>query len=758
MSTRERPPLTATYRVQFSREFTLRQAMELVPRLHALGISHLYASPLLAARAGSTHGYDVVDHSRLNPELGTEADLGALAAALHALGMGMILDIVPNHMGVARENRQWEDVLEHGARSRFANWFDVDRRSPRSRGRIVLPVLGDALARVLARGEITLVEEGGRPRLKYFDHSWPVDATTLPLAPGPDGMRALLARQHYVPAHWKRAPQAINYRRFFDVNDLVAIRIEDDSVFEAVHAKPLEWVRAGILDGLRVDHVDGLREPRAYLERLRDRAGVPVWVEKILAPDERLPLEWPVAGATGYESLNDLDDLFVDAAGFAAIESWYRSLRRLGEATFADIAWEGRRRVLTSALAADVSRLARLLPNRRGAREAIVALCASMPVYRSYIEPPGAPSVQDAERLERAFAGARARVRAPDVQRALSELHGVLLGAADNEREAFGEFVLRFQQTTGPATAKGVEDTALYQYVPLASRNEVGGAPDRPLSDAVSRFHRENVARLQRWPQALVATSTHDTKRSADARSRIASLSFISREWTVAVMRWRRLNAVHKRAVRGRLSPDANTEYLFYQALLSLWPAPLGELEDRLNEYMLKAAREAKLSTSWTEPDAEFEEAMKGWISAVLSEGGGSTFLAEVEAVSERVRERARNASLSRVALQLTMPGVPDIYRGDEWWSYALVDPDNRRPVNYQLPRDEKQALIARLLELRRAQPRLFSHGAYYVLDRGPDVLAFARVLDGWRVEVEVDLRGGREPRVRQVAPGSPSP
>ena len=755
MSTRERPPFTATYRLQFSRDFTLRHAIGLVDRLHDLGISHLYASPLLAARAGSTHGYDVVDHSRLNPELGSEEELRELADALHARQMGMILDIVPNHMGASRENTQWEDVLARGARSRFANWFDVDRRSPRSRGRIVLPVLGDTLARVLARGEITLREEEGNARLHYFDQSWPVDPETLAPNGGEGGIEALLARQHYVPAHWKRAPQAINYRRFFDVNDLVAIRVEEDAVFEAVHAKPLQWVREGIVDGLRVDHVDGLREPRKYLARLRERAGVPIWVEKILAADERLPLEWPVAGTTGYEALNDLDDLFVEEAGYAVIEGGYRAMRRMGDATFEDIAWEGRRRVLASTLAADVARLARLLPNRRGAREALVSLCASMPVYRTYIEPPLRASVTDMERLEHAFDRANERTAKPESRTALAELRAVLFG---EDGESLREFVLRFQQTTGPATAKGVEDTAHYQYVPLVSRNEVGGAPDRPLRESVARFHRENAARLEHWPLGLVTTSTHDTKRSGDARARIAALSAIPEEWKAAVTHWRRLNAPHKQAVRGRLSPDPNSEYLFYQALLALWPATPAELSKRMVEYMCKAAREAKLSTSWTEPDAEFEQAMSQWIEAVLDPHESAAFLADVERISRLVRARATNTSLSRIALHLTMPGVPDIYRGDERWNFTLVDPDNRRPVDHDAPPDEKFELTRRLLALRREHAELFLAGSYEVLHAGADDLCFARVHEEVRIEVRVDLRGRKGPSVEQVASSHPGP
>jgi malto-oligosyltrehalose synthase len=792
------PELTATYRLQMNAGFPLAAARSRVGYFHRLGVSHLYLSPVLAARRGSMHGYDVVDPTRVNPELGTEDDLRALAADLHARGMGLVVDIVPNHMGIGPENSRWDDVLTHGDRSRYARWFDIDWAS--GKGKVVLPVLGDDLETILERGELTVaVREGETPRVQYLRNSFPLDPATLPpelqlatfdpeetgeLADlfsgtaGRERLRELLELQHYRLAHWREGPRTINYRRFFEVDDLAAVRVEDQAVFDESHAYTLSLVRDGVIDGLRVDHVDGLADPRGYLERLRAAlpAGVPVFVEKILSNGEALRADWPVDGTTGYEFLNELEDVFIDAAGFGRIDALYRRVRHLPkETTFRAIARQGKLAVLKGALDADVRRLAGVLvPAARAAglqikpadlQAAIVELIASLSIYRTYID--GRPHIDAADRaaVDQAVDDACARAAAPLAQ-PLRFVGAVLLDAADGIDPAVRlRFVARFQQLSGPAMAKGVEDTALYVYVPMVSRNEVGGAPDRPLEGAVARFHEMNRLRAARWPRTLSATNTHDTKRSADVRARLDALTDCAVEWERSVRRWRRLNARHRATVNGRLAPDTNTEYLIYQTLVAVWPAPRpgrrsDDLPDRawrdsarlrLVRYALKAAREAKTRTSWVAPSAEYENALNAFVAAILEPSDDAPFLIDVARLVALLAPLGVSNSLSRVALQLTSPGTPDIYQGDEQWNFTLVDPDNRGQVDYaasmraleeiestsssSAPSRPKLSLIHRLLELRRERAELFQEGAYLPLHaigaRAEHVVAFARVHQG---------------------------
>ncbi|HEU4565775.1 MAG TPA: malto-oligosyltrehalose synthase, partial [Gemmatimonadaceae bacterium] len=684
-------PLAATYRLQLRAEFPLDAVRAIVPYLHRLGVSHIYSSPVLASRPGSTHGYDVADPTRIDPELGDEGGRLALVRELHRHEMGWLLDIVPNHMGTGPSNPFWEDVLARGRASRWAHWFDVDwaDRPQRLRGRILLPVLGDDLDAVIERGELSLVRESGAWRVKYFDNSFPVSEESLELlgsgvgdqgsekggalidqdptrSPDPSTLRAILDRQHYLLANWRRAAREINYRRFFDVNELVALRVEDPRVFAETHALVLEWVGAGEIDGLRIDHIDGLLDPLGYLERLRAEVEAraprgesaepfPVVVEKILSPGEHLRREWPVQGTTGYEFLDDLEAVLIDSAGFERIEAHYRRLlrirRRRGASApplgFAEVALRGKLYILRGALRADIYRLARqLVPiakrDRAAAKlprealvEAMTQLIAALPVYRTYIDGRApAPSLEDEAVLDAAFAGARRRGGAPP--EAIDFLERTILrpigegGDGDAERERL-RFIQRLQQTTGPATAKGVEDTALYIYVPLVSRNEVGSDPARELVDAVETLHRANGERATVWPRALITTDTHDTKRSADVRARLDVLAELPEEWAARVLRWRRLNRVHRTKVHGRLEPDANTEYLLYQSMVGVWEVQEGRgardegreepggsplaprpssLVDRLTAYILKAAREAKMRTSWTDRNEEFEGAI----------------------------------------------------------------------------------------------------------------------------------------------------
>ncbi|MGH7717933.1 MAG: malto-oligosyltrehalose synthase [Gemmatimonadaceae bacterium] len=852
-------PLTATYRLQLHKDFGLEKVREIVPYLHLLGISHVYSSPVLMARPGSTHGYDVVDPTRLDPELGTGEHWRAVISELHGRGMGWVLDIVPNHMGTGSANPFWENVLARGRESPYARWFDIDWEA--GNGKIVLPVLGDELDAVLERGELSLVRQDGKYRVRYFENSFPVTAgnrewgvgnregsegwtraeiamlasvqpqTSSPIphsqfpSPGPD-LRAVLAAQHYRLTFWRRAWKEINYRRFFDINDLVALRTEDPAVFAETHRLVLRWVREGVLDGLRIDHIDGLLDPRGYLEALRKAIGetpagareprFPIFVEKILSPGEHLRREWPVEGTTGYEFMNDLERIFIDPRGAAEVETLYRRVARITrpELDFGEVAIRGKLLVLRTSLEADVRRLAGLLgATAREAREAIVQLIACLPVYRTYLDPHTlVPDESDREVLARALACARERTAAHPG--ALDALEDALLGGArarQRDELARPSFAARVQQTSGPATAKGVEDMALYRYVPLISLNEVGGDPGRPLEEAVGALHRGNAERAGAWPRALLATNTHDTKRSADVRARVDVLSEMPAEWARQVARWRRLNRPHRTRLRGRLAPDASTEYLLYQTLVGMWPllvsatAPTDDLvakgyyrvvglperdtmetlRERVSAYMLKAAREAKAHTSWTDPNEEWEQALTRFIHGILSDAENAEHGMRREAPASRVPRSRRSRSfvsaitsftfriarpgmwnaLARVLIHLGAPGTPDLYQGDELWSFALVDPDNRRPVDYALRRrlleevgqrfatggSERERLVREMVEApqdgrvklhvthralraRQEHPELFTRGDYLPLHaHGPaaiHVFAFARLTD----------------------------
>lgn len=771
-------PLTATYRVQVRREFPLEAVRQLVPYLNRLGVSHVYLSPILAARPGSPHGYDVIDHGRLNADLGTEDELRALAAELHGRGMGIVLDIVPNHMAATETNRLWDDVLGRGRSSRYADWFDIDWDAPHARGRVVLPVLGDELAQVLERGEIKLRVRDSGARVEHQGRTFPLDPATLPkelqlaqLDPaaraaaeewvsGADGtarLRALLSKQPYELVFWRQASR-INYRRFFDVNDLVALRMDTDAVFEASHALILSWVRAGLIDGLRIDHVDGLASPLAYLTRLRREVGegIAIFVEKILGEDETLPADWPVDGTTGYEFMNDVEELFLDPTGFAAIEANYRGLRRNPGLNFAMVAADAKRRALKGSLLPDVQRAARLVHRWRSpvsvpaATDAITAVIVHLDVYRTYVDRPGVVTERDGELLVTALE--TAGKSEPLDGAAIDALHDAFFAPADRN-DLRDEIVRRVQQLSPAAMAKGVEDTALYVYMPLASRNEVGGKPDRPLQGVAERFHARNAARGARWPRALLAVNTHDTKRSADLRARLDAVTWQPDAWARHTARWRRLNKPLKRIVRGKPAPDTNSEYLFYQMLFGLWPAPRPErrvddlpdplwverVRERLAAYMLKAAREAKTRTSWTDADSQYEKALEAFVRESMQSPPENHFLPDVARLTAATAEAGFRLSLARVLIHCTAPGIPDVYQGDEVWNFTLVDPDNRRPVDFpQLAQwlDElgdrpplavggvphvgdsrtKLAVLSRVLRFRREHARLFGEGDYFPL------------------------------------------
>jgi (1->4)-alpha-D-glucan 1-alpha-D-glucosylmutase len=753
---RESRPLTATYRLQLNGGFTLYDARARVPYLAALGVSHLYLSPVLAARAGSTHGYNVADPTQVNPELGGEEAFVALAEAAHAHGMGLVLDVVPNHMGIGADNPFWDDLLMHGPASKYASWFDVEWRAPTRRlaNRVLVPVLGDTLEAVLARGEVALEVTGSGVRVRYFDHHFPIDPATLPpeleraqrepSAPaaarawsqGPEGrarLRALLDRQHYVLDHWRSASRDVNYRRFFDVNELICLRVENADVFAATHATVLRFVAGGLVDGLRIDHVDGLLEPRRYLERLRAAVDArrppapasrfPIVVEKILAPAETLPADWPVDGTTGYELMTTLEDVFIDPEGYALLEARYRAGRSISG--FHDVALDAKRAVLRSTLNADVRRIAPMLaalakrarwPQRPIAAYAgaIVETVAALPVYRTYIDAER-PEATDSDRrmLERAFAEVRARDVA-DTE-GTNALERALLGAWRDADPVLARarltFVLRWQQLTGPAAAKGVEDTALYVYAPLASRNEVGGDPGVPVAGAVERLHALLASRAH-TPRALNATNTHDTKRSADVRARLDALSEHAPAWMRRLRLWRRRHRPLRRMVRGRLAPLRTTDNFIYQALVGVWPigagavvddAPLlADLAERLTRYIEKAVREAKLRTSWTDPDAEYERAIEAFVAGLLDPASPARYLRDVAPLVAELAPTGMWNALARVVVHLTAPGVPDLYQGDELWFQALVDPDNRRPVDWTA-RESRLDVVRRACEAGEA-------------------------------------------------------
>ena len=661
----------ATYRLQFHKGFTLRQAAELVSYLSDLGVSHVYASPLLTAIPGSSHGYDTCDPTRINPEIGTEEDLAALVSKLRGAGMGLVLDIVPNHMGVGgRENPWWWDVLKNGRESRFARFFDIDWESPDPalRGKVLAPVLADELQEVLTKGELHIEDDNGEPILRYFEHEFPIASNSLPAADleSPEGLRAVLDRQHYRLVHWRRGDRELNYRRFFTITSLAGLRAEDPEVFRATHDLLLAWHARGWIDGFRVDHPDGLRDPEEYLVRL-DHSAPHAWiiVEKILTGDERLPAAWPVAGTTGYDFLNHANRLLVSPEGEQAMSAVFAGFTGQTQ-DFAATAREAKREVLQNSLAAEVSQLARcLIPlvdqTHDALRKALVEIIACLPVYRTYLKPGG---IDDDDRQVIEEAAALAMQTSGIALEAIERIRRVLLTEPS-------EFTARFQQLTGPAMAKGVEDCAFYRYNRLVALNEVGGDPAR-FGETLETFHHHCIEMLTHWPDTMLASSTHDTKRGEDVRARLCLLSEMPGRWAAAVREWSAMN--------DSPWPDRNAEYLFYQTLVGAWP--LGP--DRAQAYMEKAAREAGQGTAWTDIDIDYEEALRGRVTACLS---NDRLMAAVGEFVGPLLDPGRINSLAVTLLKLTVPGVPDFYQGSELWDLSLVDPDNRRPVDFALRR-----------------------------------------------------------------------
>lgn len=811
----------STYRLQFHAGFTFRGAAGIVPYLHELGVTHCYASPYLKARPGSTHGYDVIDPCSLNPELGTRADYDAWIDAMSKHGMSHVLDTVPNHVGVAtNDNLWWNDVLEHGPASKYARFFDIAwRGSPRPElhDKLLLPTLGGHYGDVLEKGELKVVHEDARFWVRYYDRRFPLSPESaadlrpdqldaLNGTPGSprsfDRLDALLDRQHYRLAYWRTAPDEINYRRFFDINDLAALAMEHEAVFEATHAFTFKLIAEGKIAGLRVDHPDGLYDPQQYFRRLQEKcaslrgvgvapasSGVeerhsapassndkPLYVlaEKILAPGEPLPPDWPVHGTSGYDCLNMMNGLFVDASNAPAFTQFYEQWT--GDATsFEDMVYAKKKLILEISLASELQmlthRLDRLAQRDRHSRDFTHAglhatlreVIACFPVYRTYVTSRGVHASDRAhmnQAVERAIA--RNPAADPSVFHFIRDAVLQQRGPRD-DRAAWVEFAGKFQQLTAPVTAKGIEDTAFYIYNRFISLNEVGGEPSH-FGVAPAALHAYLADRQTNWPYAMSTLSTHDTKRSEDVRARLNVLSEMPNEWSAGVKRWGELNARH----RASGAPDRNEEYLIYQTLVGAWPLEPWKAEEydafvsRVQAYIVKAMREAKVNTSWTRPDEAHENAVTAFVAAILDETRGGEFLADLRPLRQRVSHLGLLNSLGQTVLRLTAPGVPDTYQGTELWDFSLVDPDNRRPVDYAkriamldalterirragegltpLARELRESkedgrvklfVTARLLQLRRDFPGLLSAGEYIPLratgERSANVFAFAR-------------------------------
>ncbi|HML22862.1 MAG TPA: malto-oligosyltrehalose synthase [Aggregatilinea sp.] len=909
----ERRIPAATYRVQFNAGFTFRDAQAIVPYLHALGISDLYASPLLQARPGSAHGYDICDYDHLNDALGTWEDFDALVETLHAHGMGLMLDMVPNHMGIgAACNNWWMDVLENGPSSAYGGFFDIDWQPVKAElaNKVLLPILEDQYGAVLESGKLRLVYADGAFAVHYYDTRLPVapdsyarilsagvdalveelgaedehvqelqsiltalsylppytatepdqaaerrrekevikrriaalldatpdvkaavDAALTAINGDPDDpasfdrLDALLAEQPYRPAFWRVASDEINYRRFFDINDMAAIHIEDPAVFNAVHDTVLDLATAGKINSLRIDHSDGLWNPADYFRRLQESyvyhqicaapgpnlddtaaeqalgaaihrwfdahyvpqpdsaATLPLYVvtEKILSETEPLPYDWAVFGTTGYDFLNVVNGLFVDPAQRDRLTGIYDAFAG-HEMDLEAIVRSSKQRIMEDALASEIGSLSRQLEritevSRRyrdftlgGLSAAIRQVIAAMNIYRTYITEP--ENVSDRDQRYILAAVLEARRRAPNTSRlVLTFIRDTLLlrnldSFRAEDRPRVLNFVMRFQQITGPIMAKSFEDTTFYIYNRLASLNEVGGHPEN-FGVTPGDFHAESLKRRAEWPHAMLTTSTHDTKRSEDVRAHIDVLSELPDEWEAALAQWRSINAAHKSTIDGEAAPDANDEYLLYQTLLGAWPdgnsAPGEAFRDRMAAYMVKAASEAKVHTTWISPDEDYIAAIQSFVAGVL---GDAAFLDAFVPLQRRVAFFGRFNALAQVLLKVTAPGMPDLYQGTELWNYSLVDPDNRRVVDYEKRREilddlaavdtqpdsDRAALarslvesaddgriklyaIRRALAVRSALRDVFDHGSYRALEasgrRAAHLCAFVREHDG---------------------------
>ena len=927
---------SATYRVQFSSDFTFKDAEALVPYLHDLGIGDVYASPILKAIPGSKHGYDICDHSQLNPELGTREDFDSLVDALQARGMHLIVDIVPNHMGVGHScNAWWMDVLENGPSSIYAGYFDIDWSpvKPELADKVLLPLLEDQYGRVLEDGKLTLTCGDGAFSIRYGEHELPIAPgtyTRMLEQPAADvleqlgeedesaiEMQSILTALNYLPgraetepakraerarekevikrriaalynaslsareaidrtidringtpgdpesfdllddlieaqpyrlAFWRVAAEEINYRRFFDINTMAAIRVELPEVFNATHDFIFQLLAEGSIAGLRIDHPDGLWNPPEYFRRLQERyvadavrariegeisdeedeairseaaawfdaqAALPneqlfplyVVVEKILSETEPLPRDWAVYGTTGYDFMNLVNGIFVNSASEAEFSTIYDSFTGSGDVSFSERDYGSKKITMQDSLASEINSLAhqleRLAEKNRHTRDftlnglmyALREVIACLSIYRTYIVGEGAISHRDQHFVETAVRDARRHnprvsstvfnfIRDTLLLRNLDEF-------AETDRAELLGPVMRFQQMTGPVMAKSIEDTLFYVYNRLVSLNEVGGNP-AVFGISVDEFHDQNTRRCRQWPHAMLATSTHDTKRSEDVRARLNVLSEMAREWGGVVGAWHHMNERLNVALDSGSAPDSNTEYLLYQALIGAYPFEMGEQEagdrwtafcERISRYMAKATKEAKVHTSWTNANEEYDQAVTDFVAALLRRDEENPFLTAFAPFQRRVAYFGQWNALSQVLLRLTCPGVPDTYRGTEVWDFSLVDPDNRRPVDYDRLRSMLQSLqavtgneamaelaselvgsshdgrikmytVERVLRFRRDRLAFFGSAAYVpVVTRGAKkrhICAFQRVLEDDAIIVvvprlTVELTSGEE-------------
>lgn len=882
----------ATYRLQFNRFFTFEQAASMVEYLEELGITDVYASPFLMARPGSLHGYDVTDHGRFNPEIGDEDSFLRFSEELQRRNMGLIADVVPNHMCISHpSNLWWWDVLENGPSSPYARFFDIEWHPPKAElaNKVLLPVLGDQYGRVLENKEIQVVYGAGQFEVTFYNTPLPLAPRTWTMMLEPaaaklrdqlgaehehvaelesiitalshladrtetddakirerqrekeivkkrlsalveaspqageameatlaeingergnprsfDRLERLLESEAYRLSFWRVAIDEINYRRFFDINDLAAIRVEDPEVFAPVHALIFDLVRRGHISGLRVDHPDGLFEPEKYFRFLQDaskaqnglakqngnapRNGVErtfyVVAEKILMGNEPLRTAWAVEGTTGYNFLNLVNGVFVDRSRERAFQQLYRRFTGWSR-SFEDLVCNSKRLILQVAMSSELNVLARKLDRiseqhrwyrdftLENLRDALREVLTTFPVYRTYIRADD-QEVDPEDRRQINAAIREAKRRNPAISESVFDfIQSVLLleppeGLDDAQRAARHLFTMQFQQLTAPVMAKGVEDTAFYRYYPLASLNEVGGGPER-FGSSVNAFHRRNLIRRERWPNAMSATSTHDTKRGEDVRARINVLSEMPGEWYRAIRRWREMNRRHKTKLGEMISPDSNEEYLLYQTLVGTWPLAAMSAEEhsgfiqRIQNYTEKALREAKIHTSWINPNAAYDEAVRKFVAAVLDPSPDNAFLEDFRAFQAPVAKAGLWNSISQVLLKIASPGLPDFYQGNELWCFDLVDPDNRRPVDFEKRREmlaglrpkagcDPAALVERMaanaadgaiklyvtsraLRFRKEHRDLFAQADYVPLNaegtRSNHVIGFTRSLSG---------------------------
>ncbi len=840
----------ATYRLQLTADFGFDAAAKVAPYLKALGVTHVYASPFMKARKGSTHGYDIVDHTKFNPELGGEEGFERLSQALKANGLGLILDFVPNHVGVHfADNPWWLDVLEWGLASAHAASFDIDWDvlPYRARPGVLLPIIGSSYGEALEKGKIELRYDPAEGSFSawYFEHRLPIaperysevlrsivreagaddsaggqrllelasrykglhhpnteeapafkttlkgiDGSAGIIARGLDAYRAgpdrpsqtlalhhLLERQHYRLGHWRLASSDINYRRFFDINTLAGLRVEDAGTFEAIHRLVRKLIAEGKLQGLRLDHIDGLRDPAQYFRRLRrlvhdargaDASPFYTVMEKILGEHEKLHAFSGVHGTTGYEWLNTITQVLVDGNGLAPLGEVWRQISNQSP-RLAPVLKEAKRRMLETLLTSEFTVLSRLLAriagghystrdfSADGLRQALELYILHFPVYRTYLTP-GGPTEHDRALISDTIEKARADWFAAD-EGIFDFLRDALtMDLIKPDRPAHSaprvrRFALKVQQFTGPVMAKSLEDTAFYRYHRLLALNEVGGDP-AATALPIAAFHDAMKLRAREWPHSMTATSTHDTKRGEDARARLIALAEIPGEWTSAVARWKVLNAPHLVIAGDMRSPSATSEYMLYQALLGAWPSDghNASFAERMQAYALKAAREGKQETSWLNPNAAYEAGLRRFVERILDPAVSAEFLASLETLAQRLALLGALNSLSQVTLKATMPGVPDFYQGTEFWDLSLVDPDNRRPVDFA----ERARVLAstatpdwdrlveswpnahvklgwtrHLLKLRTELADVFANGDYEPLQVGgphrDHVIAFAR-------------------------------